>query len=70
MHFCNIFRSALIKNIAKKRKDFIFTGKGWGHRIGLCQYGAQGMAKKGFSYKKILQFYYPKTEIESVEYEK
>ena len=65
----NLIKSSFIKNINKKGNDFIFSGKGWGHRIGLCQCGAKAMAEKGISYKKILKFYYPKTEIESVEYE-
>jgi stage II sporulation protein D len=38
-------------------------GRGWGHGVGLCQYGAQGMARLGKSYKEILQHYYPSSEI-------
>lgn len=38
-------------------------GRGWGHGVGLCQIGAAVMGSKGFSYKEILQFYYPNTEI-------
>jgi stage II sporulation protein D len=37
----------------------VFVGKGWGHGVGLCQWGAFGMSKKGSSYKQILEFYYP-----------
>jgi len=33
-------------------------GRGWGHGVGLCQWGAFGMAQKNFDYKKILQHYY------------
>jgi stage II sporulation protein D len=66
----NLIKSAMIKNINKKGINFIFTGKGWGHRIGLCQCGAKVMAEKGFSYKDILKYYYPKTKIESIEYDK
>lgn len=65
-----LIKSAMIKNIKRKGTDFIFSGRGWGHRVGLCQCGAQAMAEKGFSYKKILQYYYPKTEIKNIEYEK
>ncbi|MDP2939295.1 MAG: SpoIID/LytB domain-containing protein [Candidatus Omnitrophota bacterium] len=36
-----------------------FKGIGWGHGVGLCQWGAKGMAEKGFNYRKILSFYYP-----------
>jgi stage II sporulation protein D len=65
-----LIKSAMIKNIKRKGTDFVFSGKGWGHRVGLCQCGAKVMAEKGFSYKKILQYYYPKTEIKNIEYEK
>ncbi|MDR4508223.1 MAG: SpoIID/LytB domain-containing protein [Candidatus Brocadiaceae bacterium] len=37
-----------------------FSGNGWGHGVGLCQYGAQSMAKTGFLWKDILGHYYPK----------
>jgi stage II sporulation protein D len=37
---------------------FIFTGKGWGHGVGLCQVGAFGMAQAGSTYDRILQHYY------------
>ncbi len=37
---------------------FIFTGKGWGHGVGLCQVGAFGMAKSGSSFEAILKHYY------------
>ncbi|MCF6148604.1 MAG: SpoIID/LytB domain-containing protein [Candidatus Kuenenia sp.] len=40
-----------------------FSGKGWGHGVGLCQYGAQTMAKKGFNWREILEHYYPKSEL-------
>jgi len=37
---------------------FIFTGKGWGHGVGLCQVGASGMAVQGATYDQILSHYY------------
>src|SRR5205807_9526990 len=37
----------------------IFTGRGAGHGVGLCQAGAEQMAKEGLSYRRILEFYYP-----------
>jgi len=38
-----------------------FTGKGWGHGVGMCQWGALGMAKQQFSYRQILAYYYPQS---------
>ena len=40
-----------------------FVGSGWGHGVGLCQWGAHEMAKRGFSVGQILSFYYPGSEI-------
>ena len=39
----------------------IFTGAGWGHGVGLCQIGAAVMASEGYTYKQILEHYYPKS---------
>ena len=40
------------------------TGRGFGHNVGLSQWGAYAMAAQGFSYEQILQFYYPGTNLE------
>jgi SpoIID/LytB domain protein len=37
----------------------ILRGSGWGHGVGLCQIGAAVMASKGYTYKQILEHYYP-----------
>lgn len=65
-----LIKSTMIDSIKKKNNSFVFTGKGWGHRVGLCQWGAKVMAEEGVPYKEILEFYYPKTQIEKIEYEK
>ena len=39
----------------------IFNGKGIGHHLGLCQWGAREMVRQGYDYKSILKFYYPDT---------
>ena len=42
---------------------FRLEGKGWGHGVGLCQIGAAVMGSLGYSYREILEHYYPGTEI-------
>src|SRR6266446_7389483 len=42
---------------------FFFSGHGWGHGIGMSQYGAWGYALHGFNYQQILSHYYPGTTI-------
>jgi stage II sporulation protein D len=39
------------------------NGRGWGHGIGLCQYGARYLADRGKTAEEILRFYYPKVEL-------
>lgn len=62
----NIIRSA---NFTVKIKNGIayFRGHGWGHGVGMCQWGAKGMAEDGWNYKKILKHYYRGTEIINLE---
>ena len=43
--------------------EWRITGEGWGHGVGLCQFGANGMARRGTGLREILARYYPGTEI-------
>jgi stage II sporulation protein D len=44
----------------------ILSGKGFGHGVGLCQWGAISLSKKGWSYEEILNHYYPGTNTEKI----
>ncbi|MBI5683311.1 MAG: SpoIID/LytB domain-containing protein [Deltaproteobacteria bacterium] len=57
-----------IKPVAEdgKVRLFDFSGKGSGHGVGLSQWGAKGMAEKGYTYKDILRHYYKGVEIEKI----
>lgn len=50
--------SSTFFHIEQDADNVIFTGRGSGHGVGLCQQGAIEMARKGYSYKKILGYYY------------
>ena len=50
--------------ITAENNDIIFTTKGYGHGVGMSQYGANAMAKEGSSYKDILEYYYQGVTIE------
>lgn len=41
----------------------LFTGRGYGHGLGMCQEGAMLMSKKGYSFNSILNFYYKNIQI-------
>lgn len=43
--------------------QILFSGHGAGHGVGLCQAGAEEMAREGKTYKEILGFYYPGTQL-------
>ena len=42
---------------------WLFTGRGWGHGVGMCQVGAYGMALRGHGYRSILSHYYSGVEL-------
>lgn len=42
---------------------YTFNGSGWGHSVGMSQWGAYAMAQKGFTYDQILKFYFTGIEI-------
>ena len=48
---------------ADDEDNFIFVGKGWGHGVGMSQYGARDMAGLGYSAEEILAAYFKDTEI-------
>lgn len=65
------FRQALGPNIIRSANftakitsgTVYFDGFGWGHGVGLCQWGAYQMAKNGYTYMQILKYYFPGSEL-------
>lgn len=65
------FRQALSPNVIRSTNFTLkinsdkvyFTGLGWGHGVGLCQWGMYKLAKSGKNYKEIMEYYYPQSEI-------
>ena len=52
----------------KLQDEFVyFTGKGFGHGVGMSQWGAKGMADSGKTHKAILSLYYPGTEFARID---
>jgi len=54
-------------SLAVKNGEVIFDGKGWGHGVGLCQWGALEMAREGKDYREILRHYYPGAILKRME---
>jgi len=53
--------------VHKENNLFIFKGYGYGHGVGMCQWGARRMAENGFNYRQILKHYFPEMELSKIE---
>ncbi len=62
----NTLKSSLY-TLERRGDSLIFTGRGLGHGVGLCQVGAEQMGQMGIAYQKILAHYFPGTIVESFE---
>ncbi len=58
----DVIKSALLR-LKNYRDEVKFVGRGWGHGVGLCQWGAKGCAERGHGYRKIIRKYYPGTKV-------
>lgn len=54
-------------DVRSQPDGLVFSGRGSGHGVGLCQAGAEEMAREGMGYRDILGFYYPGTQIADKE---
>jgi len=66
-----IFGFSKIRNsptsILNNVEEIVFQGQGYGHGVGLCQWGSMEQAKQGKDYFQILSHYYPKAQVETAE---
>ncbi len=53
-------------NISQVGTNVVINTKGYGHGVGMSQYGAQGMAKEGYTYDQIVKYYYQGVEIKKL----
>jgi stage II sporulation protein D len=60
------------KRLAPKGQEpgWLFTGRGFGHGVGMCQVGAYGMAQRGHTYREILLHYYSGVELGRARWKK
>jgi stage II sporulation protein D (peptidoglycan lytic transglycosylase) len=61
----NTLKSSLY-TLERRGDSLVFTGRGLGHGVGLCQVGAEQMGQMGIDYEKILAHYFPGTNVESL----
>jgi stage II sporulation protein D len=48
-------------------QDVVISGRGRGHGVGLCQWGAKTLAQEGYDYRSILRHYYPGTRLTQLD---
>lgn len=62
----DLVRSMLLTKVAVEGGSLVFAGKGFGHGVGMCQWGARLMAEKGRSPEDIVRFYFKDIEIKKL----
>jgi stage II sporulation protein D len=60
------FKSTLFA-VAVDTRVARFSGRGYGHGVGMCQWGAKGVAEQGHTARQILEFYYPGTVLSTLD---
>ncbi|MDR0671940.1 MAG: SpoIID/LytB domain-containing protein [Oscillospiraceae bacterium] len=45
--------------------QYLISGRGWGHNVGMSQYGAKGMAEQGYRFEDIIKYYFQNVEVRS-----
>lgn len=61
-------KSTICQIVNWSDKWAFMSGRGFGHGVGMCQCGAEGMARAGKKARQILQFYYPGSKISTIDY--
>lgn len=61
--YSKIKSERFVVKIEPMKKQIYFNGIGYGHGVGMSQWGAQGMAEQGYDHKEIVEFYYPNTQL-------
>lgn len=61
--YANVKSTRFEVKLNQKEEEIHFEGTGAGHGVGMCQWGAQFLAKQGKSYREILAHYYPSYKI-------
>lgn len=58
-----VYNKQQASSYASSPNEILFSGRGWGHGVGMSQHGADGMAKLGYKYDEILKYYYTNVEV-------
>lgn len=53
-------------NVKEKGQNIQISGSGYGHGVGMCQFGAKELALQGYTYRQILAHYFPKLKLKKI----
>ena len=53
-----------VNKVNMSSNTYVFSGRGWGHGVGMSQEGAKGFARQGYNYEQILKHYYQGITVE------
>lgn len=56
---------SLLFDVEMKGNELVFSGRGYGHGVGMSQWGAKTMAEQNMDYREILAYYYPGTKLQA-----
>jgi len=62
-HFGTKSLKSTLFDVQRQGEAYVFEGRGFGHGVGMSQYGALEMSKRGFSYRDILAYYFTGTQV-------
>lgn len=63
LRFAFGLRSTFFNAVRQEDGSWIFAGRGWGHGVGMSQWGTKGLADMGYTFDQILAHYYPGTQL-------
>lgn len=61
-----VLKSALFE-LSQDESGFVFSGRGFGHGVGLCQWGSRHLGRQGLNYRQILGHYYPLARLQATK---
>lgn len=61
-----VMRSTFIEELTIKGENVFFAGTGYGHGVGMCQWGAKALAQKGKGFEEIIEYYYKNVSVARV----
>ena len=63
----SLFKIDIVRDGSGRATAVVATGAGFGHGVGMCQWGAHEMSRRGYDFRAILAHYFQGTRVRSAE---